>query len=233
MIVLGHRGGRGEGWPAENSLAAFARALEEGADGVELDVRRCASGEVVVLHDTTLARVTGGRDRRRVARVPRRELPRLEGGEPIADLAEALDLLNGRIVNVEVKADAPLRFLLVREVVRIVARARPVEVILSSFDPGVVLTLAVAAPRAGHGMLVGRRTPRLRTVLPRAIRRAIDAAHLEAPLVDAPTVDRLRASGLPVTSWTVNDPAEARAHRDLGVTTIITDDPRTISAALR
>src|SRR4029077_7808752 len=82
-IVVGHRGGRGDGWPCENSLPAFERARREGALAIELDVRTCADGNVVVFHDTTLSRTADGRDERRVADVSAEELgsmgvPRLE-----------------------------------------------------------------------------------------------------------------------------------------------------------
>ena len=51
-FVLGHRGARHAA--PENTLKAFDMAAAEGADGVELDVRLCQSGEVIVLHDPTL-----------------------------------------------------------------------------------------------------------------------------------------------------------------------------------
>ena len=75
MIILGHRGGRGEGWPAENSLEAFQRAIDEGAHGVELDLRLCGTGEAVHAHDASLARVTNGAAKRPVHAVPRAPLP--------------------------------------------------------------------------------------------------------------------------------------------------------------
>jgi glycerophosphoryl diester phosphodiesterase len=232
VIVLGHRGGRGEGWPAENSLAAFARALSEGADGVELDVRLAASGEPIVAHDRSLARATHNADRRKVDAVRRADLPRLEGGERIPDLEEALDLVHGRIVNVEVKADAPGRLRLVRAVVRALERARSVDVVISSFDPSVVLAFACLLPRIPRGMLVGPRTARLGTALPLAMRRSIMAAHLEDRLVSAARVDRLRGAGLRVLAWTVNDPARAVAMAEMGLSTVITDRPRAIVDAL-
>src|SRR6266511_1473205 len=56
-LVLGHRGASAEA--PENTLAAFRLAVAQGADGVELDVWRCGSGEVVVSHDEDLLRVGG------------------------------------------------------------------------------------------------------------------------------------------------------------------------------
>jgi glycerophosphoryl diester phosphodiesterase len=239
VAVLGHRGGRGEGWVAENTLDAFSRALEEGAQGVELDVRLCGSGDPVVLHDRTLARVTEGRDARGVHQVRLEDLPRLSsGGEKIPTLSEALDLFGAdHVVNVEVKADVPSR----REAVRVVAnllnqrRGSGPQIVVSSFDPAVVLGFARAAARIPRAMLIGHRTPRLSTALPRLMRRAagIEAAHLEDGIITKERVDRLRASNLRVVAWTVNDAARAIALREMGVEMIITDHPKAIVDALR
>jgi len=236
LIVLGHRGGRGEGWVPENTLPAFARALAEGANGVELDVRLCASGEIVVMHDRTLARVTGGRDSRGVHEVALRDLPRLEDGAKIPTLDETLDMFSAdHLVNIEVKADVPSR----REAVRAIAsslqkRGRSPELVISSFDPAIVLGFARAAPRIPRAMLINHRTPRLATTLPRMMRRAagIVAAHLEDATITKPRVARLLKSGLRVVAWTVNNPTRATALREMGVTTIITDHPAEIVATL-
>src|SRR4030095_10429492 len=88
--VFGHRGVRGEA--PENTMAAFDLAAASGADGVELDVRLCRSGELVVCHDANLARLTRGRDTRRVADLDRAELGRVDlgGGQSVSLLAEGL-----------------------------------------------------------------------------------------------------------------------------------------------
>src|SRR5262245_52384253 len=77
--VLGHRGARRAA--PENTLRAFELARSEGADGVELDVRLTGDGQIVVLHDPTLERVSGGRDRRRVEALDFSELGRVDVGE--------------------------------------------------------------------------------------------------------------------------------------------------------
>src|SRR5438132_1023446 len=56
-LLWAHRGASADA--PENTLAAFSLALAQGADGVELDAQRCASGEAVVVHDESLARTTG------------------------------------------------------------------------------------------------------------------------------------------------------------------------------
>jgi glycerophosphoryl diester phosphodiesterase len=216
----------------ENSLEAFARAISEGAAGVELDVRLCATGEPVVLHDASLGRVTNGADRRPVHAVRRLDLPKLAGGCAVPDLESALDLFRGRLVNVEVKADVPERLALVRAVTRAIARVPGVEVVVSSFDPMVVLALAVIAPRLPRALLVGARAPLLATVLPLALRRATVAAHLDDATITSPRVERLRRAGLRVVAWTVNDTDRAVSLRAMGVEWLITDQPARIVAAL-
>jgi glycerophosphoryl diester phosphodiesterase len=231
LIVLGHRGGRGEGWPAENSLEALARAFAEGADGVEIDVRLTASGDAVLAHDPSLNRMTGGADARPIHAVRRAELPPLADGSKIPDLAAALDVARGKIVNVEIKPDVPSRLGLVCAVARDVHRARGrggPEVVVSSFDPRVVVGFSALSRGVPVGVLVGSRTPRLATALPIALRRLAAAAHLEDGLVTPPRVGRLRRMGLRVVAWTVNEPARAAELARLGVEWVITDRPSAI-----
>lgn len=240
--MLGHRGGRGDGWPAENTLEAFDRAIREGADGIELDVRLTSDGVAVVFHDTTLARATGGADARAVDRVAYAALPPLGGGLRIPRLVDVLEAMRGHIVNVEIKADvAPMSMLgnvpdrvrLVRTAAAAVREAGHTDVVFSSFDPLSVLALAVAAPRVPRAMLVGMKTPRAATALPLALRHAIVAAHLDESLITAARAERLLRSKLRVVAWTVNDPARAEALVALGVRWIITDAPGRVVAALR
>ncbi len=241
MVVLGHRGGRGEGWPAENTLEAFSRAIDEGADGVELDVRLTSDGVAIVFHDTTLARATGGTDVRAVGRVTYDGLPKIAGGLRIPRLVDVLDALRGRVVNVEIKADvAPLsmlgnvpdRVLLVRTAAAAVRDTRHSDVVFSSFDPLSVVALAAAAPQVPRAILVGMKTPRAAVLLPLALRRAIVAAHLDESLITPERAERLGRSKLRVVAWTVNDPARAVELVGLGTSWIITDAPGRVGAAL-
>ena len=56
LLVIGHRGAKGH--IAENTLPSIAKAIELGVDGVEIDIFKCASGELVVFHDQTLEKLT-------------------------------------------------------------------------------------------------------------------------------------------------------------------------------
>ncbi len=113
--VFAHRGGRR--WAPENTLIAFQKSLELGCDGIVLDVQRCASGELVVIHDDDLSRTTNGIGLIKDATLP--ELKRLSAGawydkefstERIPTLEEVLTLISGKLViNIEIK-NAPVYY---------------------------------------------------------------------------------------------------------------------------
>jgi len=242
-VLVGHRGGRGAGWPPENTLAAFARAHEEGAVAVELDVRPTRDGRVVVFHDATLERMTGGLDRRRVADMTRADLVRVRltsppsagpVGELVPELDEVLDWAHGRTaVNVEVKRDVPDRVGFARSVARVLERHPGVEVLLSSFDPALLAALAALAPRVPRAWLAHEGQRRWEPVWSRAVSRApIFAVHIERTLANPATLESLRASGKRVGVWTVNDAGEARDLALLGVDWLITDGPGALRGAL-
>ena len=214
-LVVGHRGGRGEGWPRENTLAAFEQARAQGARAVELDVRTC-EGEVIVLHDPPRVGLTELRQQ----------------GVPL--LAEVLAWAgrHGVAVNVEMKHDVPGRATLARETTRIVAESGA-DVLLSSFDPLLLSMAAARAPSIPRAFLVHGRQRAWADALQRAIRPpAVQAIHLERTQTDPRAIARTLALGLRVGVWTVNDPREAVDLVRLGVERIITDAPGVVLAAL-
>jgi glycerophosphoryl diester phosphodiesterase len=104
-LKIGHRGA--SGYEPENTLKSFARAIELGADGIELDIQRCASGELVVFHDDKLERLTGAPGLIEETSLTDLRRLRVKGSEPILTLEETLAFINRRItVHIEVKSDA-------------------------------------------------------------------------------------------------------------------------------
>ena len=214
-LVVGHRGGRGEGWPRENTLAAFERARGQGARAIELDVRT-HGGEVIVLHDATRATP---------AELRAMEVPTLDD---VLAWARERDVA----VNVELKHDVPSRAALARAAARIV-RASGADVLLSSFDPLLLAAAGAMAPRVPRAMLFHARQARWADALEAAMRPGFaSSVHLERTQTDPRTIARARARGLRVGVWTVNDPDEAVDLAALGVETIITDAPGRVLAAL-
>jgi glycerophosphoryl diester phosphodiesterase len=233
--VIGHRGA--SALEPENSVAAFARAARDGADGIELDVLCCATGEVLVFHDDDLQRLAGRPER--IAALPYSELRdlRLTSGAGIPTLAEALEACGpAMLVNVELKATAfeigPLAMLAER-VAAVIARAGAApRVLVSSFHPLAVwrwMRVAPAVPAAllfeADAALPLRRAWARAWLRPRAL-------HPEAPLCTPEAVRRWQAGGFLVNVWTVDDPARLRALRDMGVDGVITNDPARARQAL-
>ncbi len=102
IMIIGHRGASGH--VPENTLASFAMALEMEADAIELDVHLTKSGELVVIHDHSVDRVSNGKGI--VADMTLVELKKytLEQGEKIPTLDEVCDLIDRRcVINVELK----------------------------------------------------------------------------------------------------------------------------------
>jgi len=234
--VLGHRGARRRA--PENSLAAFDLAMDEGADGIELDVRLDADGDVIVLHDQDLSRVTSGRDTRRAEDLHRMDLAGtdLGGGEPVPLLSDVLVWARGRRarVNVELKADVRHRVRFVLAVARLVAVEPDASkrILFSSFDPRLVMALSYLLPWIPSGWLVeqARGVP-ARIGLARLVRAA--AVHPHRSLVTDDSIRPWKAEGRAVNVWTVNEVDEARRLAAIGVDTIITDEPGKILDALR
>src|SRR5262245_39504722 len=107
MRVWAHRGASAH--ETENTLAAFELARRQGADGVELDVGRDASGEVVVFHADDLGRLAGRPEAVEELRREERRAVLLTGGHRIPSLAEALEAAGPLEVNVELKSPRPGR----------------------------------------------------------------------------------------------------------------------------
>lgn len=214
-------------------MRAFALAADAGADGIELDVRLSKSGDVVVLHDEDLARVTHGRDERRCADLDTRELARVDlEGEGVPLLVDVLAFARERalLVNVEMKRDVPDRTAVVTRTARIVASwdmSSPI--VVSSFDPIMLAAFGAIVPRVPRALLVHRSSYHDAMARAPAIVGA-EAVHAEHVIIDEARMRLWRARSY-VCAWTVNSANEARSLAALGVRGIITDDPRRILAA--
>lgn len=225
--MLGHRGA-----PAaapENTVAAFRRAVELGADGVELDVQLTRDGALVVLHDETVDRTTNGRGLLRDLGFE--EVRRLDAGswfkssfagERVPTLTEALAVLPaGALVDVEMKEGSHDRTALVRQTLvcaRVeVGRLRPY---LSSFDTG-LLDLARSEGWKGElGVLAADGDWSW------AVRKARDlGARVIVPYESSVENVTPRPDGFLLIPYTVNDPDRASRLVELGCLGLITNHP--------
>ncbi len=230
-LVLGHRGAPAEA--PENTLASFRLALEEGADGVELDVRRCATGEVVVHHDADTARTCGepGLVRRlSLARLSELDAGSWKGprfrGERIPLLADVLEALPRAVVNVELKSAGFPDLLLPAAVARVLQRAGATSrCVVSSFDLLLLAVFRAACPEVATGILFDMERGWRARELAATRWMGAQSVHPRSALVTPESARAWSERRLPIRAWTVDRPAEVERLCRLGVEALITNHP--------
>jgi len=238
--IFAHRGARCVA--PENTLPAFAAALEMGVDGIELDVHRTADAQLVVIHDFVVDGTTDGSGP--VAAMTAAEVTRLDAGShfsavfagtPVPLLEEVLDLIGSRCpINLEIKSIDPYAND-ASDLVAALIRHRNLyrQVIVSSFNPVTLIKLRHLDPKIALGMLYGAEMPLFLRQTWAGAPICPEAQHPHHALIDANYMAWVRGLGTAVNTWTVNDVAEAQRLARLGVDVIMTDVPDQISAGLR
>lgn len=235
--VWAHRGASGH--RPENTLDAFALAMEMGADGIELDVQLSADGEVVVIHDETVDRVTEGRGR--VAELTLRTLKSLNaahtfpGSDPVRvpTLAEVFALLRptGLTINVELKNSREPYPGLEEKCIALAREMGVAErVWFSSFQHYSLVRIKEIAPEFPCGLLYDATMVR-----PWQYARALgmDALHPHyTELSVLGEVEESHRAGIRVHTWTVNRETELRFAIGAGVDAVITNYPDRARALL-
>lgn len=216
MNCIAHRGFAGVN--PENTVPAVRSAAAAGADWVEIDVRRCESGELVVFHDETLDRLTDATGP--VSGAPLDTLRSLAVGDSeaaIPTLAEVFEAVpDGVGLNVELKERG-----LAADCLAVVDR-HDTEVLVSSFDADALREVAaVSDVRLG---LLFANGPAAALDLARDI--GCGAVHPFRRCCDAGFVDTAHGAGFDVNAWTVQSGTQADRLASLGVDGLIVDAPR-------
>ncbi|ONI72700.1 glycerophosphodiester phosphodiesterase [Actinosynnema sp. ALI-1.44] len=229
--VVAHRGASAH--LAEHTLAAYQLALEQGATGLECDVRLTRDGELVCVHDRRVDRTSSGRGV--VSVMTLAELDELRWGDEdkpgVLRLESLLDLLKPG-VRLFVETKHPVRYagLVEAKLVALLARhglARPAS---KEESPVVVMSFSQQAVRR-----VRRHAPQLPTVM-------LSGTRLAPRIGDyaGPSIERLRAdptyverAGRPVYCWTVDEPEDVLLCKQLGVRFVATNKPAATLEVLR
>jgi glycerophosphoryl diester phosphodiesterase len=227
MLVIGHRGASAAF--GDNTLAAFAGAVDQGADGVELDVRRTADQRLAVCHDDTLP------DGTVVVDTPFERLP-----PDIVDLARALDacaplaVVNTEIKNWPADRDFDPTEAVASQVVSLLAdrgEADSERHLISCFHLPTIDRVRELAPRLRTAWLLG-----VVDDLPRLIERAASHGHAAVNphhvTVNEELVQLAHDAGLEVNTWTCDDPDRIRWLADVGCDAVITNVPDVARRAL-
>ena len=205
----------------ESSFDSYRAAIDAGADGVECDIRLTQDGHLVVWHDATLERIAQS-----PLRISRSTLDQLREVWPILTLEELLDLTIAERKNIAIETKHPVRFgqRVERDLSKLLKRkhaaikASGIDIYLMSFSWWATSYNAQA--------------PYMATYLVRSRRLMFLARFLTAGL----NIEILRSGFIPsdpstTLVWTVNDEADIKLCKSLGVHVIITDDLRLAQSA--
>lgn len=227
--VIAHRGG--SHWAPENTMAAFRKSLEFAVDGIELDVQRCSTGQLVVFHDPDLGRTTNGigwlRD------TSYQELSKLSAGawfdeeyasERVPLLSEVLDLVDGKVMlNIELK-NTPIEYPGIENDLVDLLEDYPYKdkLLISSFDHQVIWSLKQQAPDLKLALLADALFV---DIFDYARRIGATVWHPCIDSVRADAVAEAHESNLEVNAWTLNDARKWEFALDIKLDGIVTDDP--------
>ena len=215
-------------------MVAFSAAVENGADGLELDIHLSRDGVPVVLHDETLERTTDGHGP--VANQTWRQLQQLDAGswfssgstgEPIPALEDVLKIFGGQLrLNLELKD-----FRAGEAVLDLLSRYPSADILISSFNEDLLQRLRGMDERLPLAVLLDTGNWR------RAVRIALEISarsfHPGVNTVNRPMIAACVQAGLPVYVWTVDSARVARSLLRSGASGFFTNDSAGLMAALR
>ena len=230
--IFAHRGA--SIYAPENTLAAFELAVAQKADAIELDVKLCADGQLVVFHDQTVDRTTNASGK--VLDLPLAALKELDAGswfgeqfmgEAIPTLDEVFEAVGTKIfINVEITNYASLFDELPEKVVALVKKHDlQKSVLFSSFNPIALRRAHKLLPEVPLGLLAfpGFAGAWARSWLGRWV--PYQALHPDVESVDPKLIRRQHQRGNRVYIWTVNKAIKMQKLFEWGVDGIFTDDP--------
>jgi glycerophosphoryl diester phosphodiesterase len=227
-LVIAHRGA--SAYRPENTLPAYALAVEQRADMIEIDLHRTRDGAVVITHDEELAGLGGAGE---IAEATLAEVRALDagGGERVPTLDEVLDGFGARIpFNLELKrgrsASYPGLEQLALEAVQ--RRGLLARTLFSSFFDPVLARLRALCPEARIGLLLSPRDAEHPLERARAV--GAEALHPWLGLARSQLVEAARAEGLAVHVFTVDRLEDMRRLLDLGVDGMFTNHPDRLRA---
>lgn len=222
FLKIGHRGAKAH--LAENTLESIQKALDFGVDMIEIDVHKCTSGDLWVIHDFTLDRTTNGSGE--IAKKSSEELKKLkiEGKYKIPLLTEVLNLIEGKcLINIELKGlnTAEPVCNLVKEKVTS-GSWKYSDFIISSFQKNELFEVRKIDEEVPIAVLSKASVPEAIEV--GKLLKA-SAIHPSLGIITRDNTKLSQDNGFKVNVWTVNEREDIQRMIDFGVNGIISDYP--------
>jgi glycerophosphoryl diester phosphodiesterase len=249
-LIVAHRGA--SALAPENTLSSFRRAVEIGADGVEFDVRLAKDGVPVVIHDANLMR-TGRRDEK-VADLTSAELAEVDVGswfnqaykkrasndfsaDTVPTLEAVLEELRGfrGLIFIELKCRDAETEALCRAVCSVITPSPLLpQIIVKSFKLSVIPNMRFRCPGVKTAALFAPKVMRFLRKEKHLVRIAseLGADHISVhrSLVTRKFMKKVAKTNLSVTVWTADNPRWVKKAMELGVATVITNNPARLLA---
>lgn len=251
-LIIAHRGS--SELAPENTIAAFQRAIDDGADGIEFDVRLAKNGEVVVFHDSTLNRVSNIKGR--VTDFTVEELQKTDIGswfnnrfpnkanplfpnEKVASLKQTLEFLKDfrGLIYIEIKCKDSEVGQISEAVFNLIKDSHLLpQVIVKSFQLEVIPTIKNLSKEIKTAALFA---PKIMTIL-RKEKRLVNIAHdlgadmlsVHFSLATKKLMKKAEKKNLPVTIWTANHERWVKRAVNLNLFAVITNNPARLLAKL-
>jgi len=222
ILKIGHRGAKGH--EPENTLASFAKAIGLGAEGIELDVHVCATGELVVIHDFTVDRVTNGTGEVHKLSLAELKALTIDGLHTIPTLHEVYNLIDKRcFVNIEMKGRHTAKP--VSEFIDDYVANKGYDYsdfLVSSFQREELQVLSIINPKIHLGVLTQASVTQAREWADEFKAKAI---HPHFTLLTPHNVIKAQQDGYKVFTWTLNEIEDIERIKTYGVNGIISDYP--------
>lgn len=220
ILNIGHRGAKA--YEPENTIPSFQKALQLNADGIELDVHVCKSGELVVIHDFTVDRTTNGTGAISDLTLSELKQLRINGCIEIPTLDEVLTLFNKKhLINIELKGSDTAE--LVCDCIDRNVREDKFDYqnfIVSSFQREELARVANYNVKVPLGILT---QASVEQALEWAEEFSAIAIHPHFSLLTTENVALTRQKGYQIFTWTVNEFEDIERVKSFGVNGIITD----------
>ena len=220
--IIGHRGAMGHA--PENTVLSVQKALALDVDGIEIDVFRCQSGEIVVFHDNKLNKLTNGKGRIEQKTWAQLQGLQVMGSEPIPIIEEIIQLINGHVrLNIELKGKNTSKgvFNIMQTAVES-GRWKMNQLYVSSFDWEELREFRKLTNQFGIAVLTDKNPLDAIPVAHELSAFAINPNHKK---LTQDMIKQIQREGFEVLTWTVNDTTRIEELTSWGIDGIITDFP--------
>lgn len=224
-LVIGHRGAMGH--ETENTLASIQKAMDLGVDMIEIDVFKIKSGEIVVFHDDTVDRLTNGPGNIEDYNIINLKKLIVDGGHKIPMLQDVLKLVDNKVaLNIELKGAGTadkVNFIMNYYIEK--NNWSPANFLISSFNWDELREMRKYNPNVAIAIITEDNPL---DAIPVAKELNAVAINPYFKKLDIEVANEIRDAGFKIYTWTVNEPQDIDAMKQIGVDGIITNFPERV-----